>query len=266
MRDRRTALVTGASAGIGAEFARIFAERGFNLVLTARRRDRLDELAAELERSHGADSLVLPEDLADPDAPGRLRDHIRDAGLQIDALVNNAGYGVQGTYRSRPWHEHADFVRVLMTSVLELTHIFEAGMVERGYGRIINVASLAGLVPPSARHTLYSPAKAFVIRFSEALAQEHVGDGVYVTALCPGFTYTEFHDVLGNRAQVSRLPRFLWSDAREVAVQGYDAVMSGKTVHVVGAANRVVAGLVSMLPASVARSIMMHQWRRVRSG
>ncbi len=265
MPERKTALITGASAGIGAAFARVFAERGFDLVITARRRQRLDALACELGSAGGVDVLVLPEDLADPDAPERLHAEIVRAGRHIDALVNNAGYGLRGTFASRAWPEHAAFVQVMMASVLHLTHLFEQEMVARGYGRIINVASLAGLVPPSARHTLYSPVKAFIISFSEALAQEHVGDGVNVTALCPGYTYTEFHDVMGNRSQVSRLPRLLWTDAYRVAAEGYDAVMAGKTVHIVGRTNRLLAGLVQALPSSLVRAVVAKQWKRVRS-
>lgn len=265
MPERRTVLITGASAGIGAAFARVFAERNFDLILTARRAERLSALAGEISSATGVDVLTIPADLADPAAPERLRDEIAVRERTVDALVNNAGYGVPGTFRSRSWSEHAEFMQVLMTSLVHLTHLFEPGMTERGYGRIINVASLAGLVPASARHTLYAPAKTFVIRFSEALAQEHRGNGVHVTALCPGFTRTEFHDALGNRPQVSKLPRFLWSDAYSVACSGFDAVMAGQSVHVVGGINRVLAGIIRAVPSSLARAAMERQWRRVRS-
>jgi short-subunit dehydrogenase len=204
----RTALITGASAGIGTALARVFAEHGFDLVLTARREARLVALASELEQKFGTRSTCIAEDLADPKAPRRLFDEVTARGIRIDALVNNAGYGVPKSYRNASWETHATFMQVLVTAVLELTHAFEPGMTERRYGRILNVSSLAGLVPGSAGHTLYGAAKSFLIKFSESLALEHAGDGVHVTALCPGFTHTEFHDVrrfarLGSQAAVA---------------------------------------------------------------
>jgi short-subunit dehydrogenase len=249
--SRRTALITGASAGIGAAFAEVFAAEGFDLVLTARREDRLREAAARLEQQHGVRVHVIADDLADPAAPARLCAEIAARGLTIDALVNNAGFGVTGTYVSRDWDCHAAFVQVMVTAVAELTHRLLPGMIERRYGRIVNVASLAGLSPAPAGHTLYAAAKAFLIKFSEALAGEVRRHGVHVTALCPGFTLTEFHDVTGTRATVSRLPRFMWMDAMTVARQGFDAVTAGIPIYVNGRVNRTIAALVRLLPYRV---------------
>jgi hypothetical protein len=139
----------------------------------------------------------------------------------------------------------------MVVAAADLTHRFLPGMVERGYGRIINVASLAGLSPAPAGHTLYAPSKAFLIKFSEALAHEVGKHGVHVTALCPGFTLSEFHDVNGMRASVSRLPRFLWMDAATVARQGFAAVEEGIPIYVNGRVNRVIATLVRYLPYRV---------------
>jgi short-subunit dehydrogenase len=136
----------------------------------------------------------------------------------------------------------------MVTAVAELTHRFMPGMVERRYGRIINVASLAGLVPGSAGHTLYGASKSLLIKFSESLALEGLPHNVHVTALCPGFTYSEFHDVNGMRGLVSQLPGFMFMDADTVARQGYDAVMRGKSVYVNGRVNRGIALLVRYLP------------------
>ena len=245
---RRTALITGASSGIGAAFAEVFAAGGYDLVVTARREDRLRDLAARLEPQHHVRVHVIVEDLADPGAPERLCAGIAARGLTIDALVNNAGYGVTGVYTISDWSTHADFLQVMVVAVAELTHRLLPGMIERGYGRIVNVASLAGLSPAPAGHTLYAASKAFVIKFSEALASEVKARGVHVTAVCPGFTLSEFHDVTGTRATVSRLPRWLWMDAPTVARQGVAAVNQGIPIYVNGRVNRTIAALVRLLP------------------
>ncbi len=246
--NRRTALITGASAGIGAAFARVFAQNGFDLVLSARRSGRLEKLAAELGKEYKVTVHVIPADLADTETPQRIFDELSARNIHIDALVNNAGYGVPGLYRHEEWQTHRDFIQVLITSPSHLAHLLEPGMLERGYGRIINVASLAGLVPPSAGHTHYGAAKAFMIRFSQAHALELQGTGVHVTALCPGFTYSEFHDVSGAREKVSKLPKFMWMQADDVARQGFAAVMRGDMLYINGILNRAIAFFAKYLP------------------
>lgn len=260
----RTALVTGASAGIGAAFARVFAQNGFDLVLTARRLTRLEVLARELETEFGVRTHIIVADLAEPKTPQRIYDELHEDGITIDALVNNAGYGVPGLYRQVKWQTHRDFIQVMISAPAHLVHLFEPGMVERGYGRIINVASLAGLVPPSAGHTLYGAAKAFLIRFSGAHALEHIGTGVHVTALCPGFTYSEFHDVSGARRIVNQLPKFMWMDAGDVAQQGFEAVMRGDPVFINGRVNRFLALLAKYLPDWLTSRITRAQSHKFR--
>jgi len=247
----RTALITGASSGIGAAFADEFAARGFALVITARREDRLREVATRLERTHGRRVEVVASDLSQRDAAARLCYDVASRGLTIDALVNNAGYGVPGTYLASPWARHEAMLNLMVMAVSELTHRLLPGMVERRYGRIINVASLAGLVPAPAGHTLYAATKAFAIKFSEALAHEGRPHGVHVTAVCPGFTMSEFHDVTGTRAQVSKLPAWMWMDAPTVARQGFDAVMDGVPIYINGRANRAIEAFVRHLPQAV---------------
>lgn len=253
--NSRTALITGASAGIGEAFAEVFAAHGFDLVITARREDRLRAVAARLEQRHGIRVLVFVADHARRDTPERLCAELAARGLTIDALVNNAGYGVPGKYVASPWERHDDMLQVMVTGLAELTHRLLPGMVERGYGRIINVASLAGLVPAPAGHTLYAASKALVIKFSESLSHEVRGNGVHVTALCPGFTYSEFHDVPGTREQMNKLPPWMWMDAPTVARQGYDAVMAGIPIYVNGRVNRTIAVLVRYLPQAVVQAI-----------
>ena len=260
----RLALITGASAGIGAAFARVFAAHGFDLVLTARREDRLRTLAAELERAHGIRAHVFRVDLAERDAPERLCADLAAANLAVDVLVNNAGYGVPGAFNSVSWQRHAEFLQVLVVSLTELTYRLVPGMVDRGYGRIINVASLVGLLPAPAGHTLYAAAKAFVIRFSEALSCEVSHRGVHVTAVCPGFTLSEFHDVTGTRAMVRRLPSWLWMDAPDVARQGYDAVMAGRPVYVNGRVNTAIAMLARYMPQRLVHAVNRRVGRAYR--
>lgn len=255
MAAQRTALITGASSGIGAAFAEVFAAEGWNLVLTARREDRLRTLAGRLATEYGVTVAVIPADLAEPDAPARILSELRAQALHVDALVNNAGYGVPGAYLRSPWSQHDAMLRVMVTSVAELTHLLLPDMLERGYGRIINVASLAGLVPSPGGHTLYAATKAFLIKFSEALGHEVRRNGVYVTALCPGFTYSEFHDVTGTREQMKTLPPWLWLDAATVARQGYDAVMAGEPMYVNGGVNRTIAALVKFAPQRLIRAV-----------
>jgi short-subunit dehydrogenase len=247
-RERRTALVTGASAGIGRAFADVFAARGFDLVLCARREDRLRAIAAELERRHGVRVHVRSVDLAGRDAASRMVETLAADRIVVDALVNNAGYAVPGAFARTDWQRQADFLQVMVVAVADLTHRLLPGMIERGYGRIINVASLAGMLPAPAGHTLYAASKAFVIRFSESLSHETGHDGVHVTAVCPGFTYTEFHDVIGTRGEVSGLPWFMWMKPDEVARQGVDAVMRGTPVFVNGRVNSAIHLLARLLP------------------
>jgi short-subunit dehydrogenase len=245
---KRTALVTGASAGIGKAFAEVFAREGFDLVLTARRADRLESIAADLRQRHGTRVHVVAADLADPAAPARIAGDLFAAGITIDALVNNAGYGVPGTFTETTWSAQRDMLQVMVMAPAELTHRFLPGMLARRYGRIINVASVAGLVPQSAGHALYGASKSLVIKFSQAIALEGLPHNVFTTAVCPGFTYSEFHDVNGMRPQVSQLPSWMWMDAATVAQQAYDAVMAGRLIYVNGLVNRTMVLLARYLP------------------
>jgi short-subunit dehydrogenase len=262
--EGKTALVTGASAGIGKAFAELLASRGYGLVLTARRRDRLDDLARRLATQHGVATHVVVADLAEPDASARIADAVREQGLHIDFLVNNAGYGVPGSYVKVPWTDHQHFIQVMMTAVCDLTYRLLPPMLDRGWGRVINIASVAGMVPAPAGHTLYGASKAFVIRFSEALAAESAPKGVNVTAVCPGFTYSEFHDVTGTRDQMGSVPAMLWLNADDVAREGYDAVMRGKSVVVNGMPYRLLTWLVGVVPRSIVMAVSAAAGRRYR--
>jgi short-subunit dehydrogenase len=260
----RWALVTGASAGIGAALARELAARGNNLVLTARRLDRLELLARELSDRHAIRAERIAADLSQPPASEQLCAAIAARGIVVDALINNAGYGVTGHYPAQPWSVHAEFLQVMVTAPCELAWRLLPGMQQRGYGRIVNVASLAGLVPGSAGHTLYAASKAFLIKFSQSLALENSGKGVNVCALCPGFTYSEFHDVTGTRPIVSKMPKWMWLTAEEVARQGIDAVERGDVVWVTGRVNRAIKAMMKVLPDRFALRTMQKRSRSFR--
>jgi short-subunit dehydrogenase len=262
--SRRRALVTGASAGIGAEFARQLAARGCDLVLTARRADRLHALATDLKTQYHVDADVCVADLGDPAAPARIVAAATENGRAIDILVNNAGYGVPGRYDKVDWATHARFMQVLVTAPLELCHRLIPAMRERHFGRIINVASLAGLVPATPGNTLYGPAKAFLMRTSQALALENRAHGIHVCALCPGFTHSEFHDVSQARGLVSKLPGWMWSNADDVVRQGLDAVERGRVLCVPGRVNRVIKALMDVLPDRVALGLVARRAKDFR--
>ncbi len=256
------ALVTGASSGIGAAIAREYAARGRALILTARREGRLTELAGELRSQ--VPVVVIAADLADPAAPERLFEVCREQGLFVEILVNNAGYGVPGRYTSASWQTHGDFLQVMVTAVAELTHRFLPAMQTAGRGQILNVASVAGLVPGSIGHTLYGPVKSWLIKFSESLALEGDAHGVKACALCPGFTYSEFHDVTGTRGQVSQMPAYMWLKAPDVARAGIDAVERGEPICVPGAVYRIIHLLVKLLPGGLARRLVARRSKNFR--
>jgi len=250
------ALVTGASAGIGAAFARELAARGAALVLTARRTERLEALAAELRERHGTRSECIAADLADPAAPAALCTEIERRGIAIDILINNAGYGLPGHFTKPSWAEHAAFIQVMMSAPCELAYRLLPAMQRRGYGRIGNIASLAGHIPGSAGHTLYGASKAFLIKFSQSLALENKARGIHVCAICPGFTYSEFHDVTGTRGVVSKMPAYMWLSAEAVVREGLDAMERGEIVHVTGRVNRFIKGLLKVIPDCMALRII----------
>jgi uncharacterized protein len=261
----RLALVTGASSGIGAALARVYASHGYDLALSARRGDRLHALADEIRLRYGVDSLVIPADLASPEAPEQILSGIEANGREVDALVNNAGYGLPGAYAATRWEDQRALLQVLVTAPCELTHKVRPGMLERRFGRIVNVASLAGLMPGARGHTLYGPAKALVMRFSQGLHVETQGTGVHVSALCPGLTYSEFHDVTGTRAQVSdSTPTWMWLGADEVAQAGYEAAEANRPICVTGAPNKAIAALAKIIPDEWGMALLASQSSRFR--
>lgn len=261
---RRTVLITGASAGIGAALARVCAARGHHLILTARREGPLQALAEELAVAHGVAAAVVVADLAEPEAPARLVEAIAARGLSVDGLINNAGFSRTTGFLTTDPADHAAMIRVMLSAPVELSRLVLPGMVERGWGRVLNVASLAGQMPATGGDTLYGPIKSFLIKASQGLWLETQGTGVHVTALCPGYTYTEFHDVNGSRDQVSAAyPKWMWMDADRVARIGWDAVEANRPRVTPGFANNVLAALGGLLPDALALKMVGGHARRL---
>lgn len=259
-------LITGASAGIGAALAREYAARGWDLALVARREDPMIALATELKNAHGTVSHIFATDLFEANATKKLMTRIYKKNLEIDGLVNNAGYGLPGSYIDSDWAAHADFLQLMLRAPCELAHALLPGMKERGFGRIINVASLAGHIPGSRGHTLYAAVKSFLIKFSQSLNLEMQTHGVHVSALCPGFTYSEFHDVNGTRSSVSKLPDFMWMSAEDCAEQAAEACERNRAVFIPGGVNKTIAAAAKILPESIALSLMAKNSERIRKG
>jgi short-subunit dehydrogenase len=244
------ALVTGPTAGIGQVFARKLAASGTHLVLVARNAERLHGLADELTRSHAIQVEVLAADLAQPSDLRGVEDRVE--ALDLDLLVNNAGFGLRGRFLQLPADEHERMVRVHVIAPIRLARAALPGMIARGRGQIVNVSSLAGF-SPAVGGSLYGATKACLTYFSEALGIEIAGTGVQIQALCPGFTHTEFHE--RARMDEEAIPAWMWMDAQEVVEASLHALEQGKAVCVPGARNRSLAALMGALPRPVARWI-----------
>lgn len=229
----RTALITGASAGLGVEFARQLAARGFDLLLIARREDRLKEVAREIGEKHGNAIHCFAADLSQRSAPAEIADFARESRLEIDYLVNNAGSAGPHLLQEPDWNVQAEFLELMMLSVAQMCHHFIPPMRERGHGRVINVSSFAGRIArPAGAH--YGPSKAYLIALSEELALDLKGSGVHVSALCPGFTHTEFHERAGLMEMKRGLPGWMWYEAETVVREGIEAVEQGRAIMISG--------------------------------
>lgn len=250
---KQTALITGASSGLGREFARLFAAAGYDIVLVARRRQELDALAAELPPRHGIRARVLVEDLADPMAPSRIFDHLKSEDVQISMLVNNAGFGEKGSFAVLGEKRQMDMLQVNIAALTHLTRLFLPGMLGRRQGRILNVASTAAFLP-GPNMAVYFATKAFVLSFSEAIAEEVRGGGVTVTCLCPGPTETGF--AAAAHMEDSLLFKLGTMKAAEVAEAGFDGMMQGRRLIVPGWKNKISAASVRFSPRGLVLRLM----------
>jgi short-subunit dehydrogenase len=245
-----TILITGASAGLGADFARALAKKPVTLILTARRADRLTTLARELERRPGIEVHVIPADLGQAEGVKTLIDGVRDRGLSVDTLINNAGFGALGDFADSDLATQMGMIDLNIRALVTLTHALLPPMLARGRGGVLNVASTAAF-QPGPYMAIYYASKAFVLHFSEALHEEVKGRGVTVTALCPGPTRTEFADVAGM-AETPLFERFAGT-SEQVVRDGLAALERGQAVMVSGLLNRLTAASARIAPRGVLR-------------
>ena len=244
------ALITGATAGIGYELAKLFAADGFHLVLVARDEVRLKNVATELQTAHNIEAIVLPKDLANSSAPREIFETLRDTPVSV--LVNNAGFGSQGAFADEKLELSLNMMHVNLDALVRLAHLFIQPMLKRRRGRILNVASTAGFQPGPFTNIYYAT-KAFVFSFSVALAEELADSGVTVTTLCPGFTKTEFHQRAGMKRSSRWLPMM---SAQDVARTGYRGLMNGKRIVIPGWRNKLTAAVSRRLPATFTARIV----------
>ncbi len=255
-----TALITGASGGIGLELARLFAADGNDVVLVARTEDKLRALAGEINHDHGVTAHIYPADLADPAAPGRICDELASAGVGIDALVNNAGFALFGPLVALDEAKLDELLQVNIVALTDLTRRLLPGMLERGRGYVLNVASTAAFFPGPWMSSYYA-SKAYVLNFSIAVNEEVRGTGVSVTALCPGPVETGFQ----ARAEMegSKLFNARMSSAAEVAAFGYRAMKARKPLAVEGSRNKVITFLSRLGPRPMAARVTMRAHTRL---
>ncbi len=250
----KTALITGASGGIGYELAKIFARDKYNLVLVARSEKKLQEIASELQKSYGISAKVIAKDVSKLSAVQEIYDALKQDGIIVDALVNNAGFGDFGFFTETSWEKELEMINLNMTSLTALTKLFVKDMVARKAGKIMNVASTASF-QPGPLMAVYYATKSYVLSFSEAISNELNGTGVTVTALCPGPTTSGFQAAadMGDSKLVKgkKLP-----SSQEVAEYGYKAMMSGKVVAVHGLMNKIMAQSIRYTPRAVVRSLV----------
>jgi short-subunit dehydrogenase len=248
-------LITGASAGIGAELAREFAKHGHSLVLVARSKDKLTALAGELNAAHDTDALVIVEDLSRKGCAQAIVDELADRGIEIDILVNNAGVLDVGPFADTDTDVYDNMVALNVAALTSLTSLLLPAMVGRKFGRILNVASLAAFQPlPSM--AVYAATKAYVLSLTEALSEELRGTGVKVTALCPGLTDTSMvTSIKAKSATAQAMPNMLISDPKDVAKQAYKATMSGQTILVPGIPNQIAAAWAQVTPRWLTRTV-----------
>lgn len=264
MSKSKYALITGASAGLGLAFAEQLAAQNNHLILVARREQRLQKISQELSTAHGIQVHYIVADLADSQAADDIYKHCQKHNWFVSQLINNAGYGVPGDFDQVDWLTHEKQLNVMLNNLVKLTHLVYPAMKQAGHGGILQVASLAGLAPPTAGHTLYGPMKAFVIKFAHSLHLEAKEHGVHVTAVCPGFTYTEFHDVNGTRSRMNALSKSLWMTADEVVTQSLTALAQNKPVKINGWRNQLIALMTRLFPDKLIRALFQSNIQKYR--
>jgi short-subunit dehydrogenase len=252
--SRPLALITGASSGIGAAFARAYAKRGYDVAIVARRLDRLESLAIELRNTDRVEAFPIAADLSIWEAEKPVLAALEALGRSVDVLVNNAGFGVASYFLAVPWARQRDGLMTMVVSATALTHALLPAMVERGRGSVINVGSLTSFSPGAASHTLYPGIKTYALRFSQALDAELRAKGIRVTCVCPGLTETEFADVSGAGEQMKATPRIFSQTATSVAEAAIVGNEKGHVIVVPAWHDKIAALLLRYLPEPLVRA------------
>ena len=250
--NNKYSLITGGTAGIGLDIAKELAKRGHNILLTARREERLKEISASIKEEFNVDCNYIAADLADASAPEMIYNFCSEKNYIVDILVNNAGYSINKKFHETGEDEEEKFLRVLGIAIVALTKKFIPSMLEQKHGKIMMVSSLASFAPPSSGWgALYGPIKTFVNRFGDAININYRSQGITATNVCPGFTVTEFHTASGMQDAMDKVPAFMKKDSETVAIGAVQAMMKGRSVWVPGMLNKLLAFLCNILPTSI---------------
>tara|TARA_B100001758_G_scaffold247793_1_gene267298 strand:- start:7044 stop:7838 length:795 start_codon:yes stop_codon:yes gene_type:complete len=245
------ALVTGASSGIGLEISKYLAKKGYNLILTARSKDKLNDLSKEIKSKYNVLVDFLSLDLSDKTSPFKIFDYCISKNYEVSVLVNNAGFANPDKFHQTPMDDEERFIRVLGISVISLTKLFIKQMLEKKHGRIMIISSVAAFAPPSSIQSLYGPIKTFMNRFSEGLNLSYNRKGITSTAVCPGYTVTNFHSASGVQDEMDRVPSFMKKDAKRIAQEAVEATLKGKSICVPTKTWKVITFLIRLLPTWV---------------
>ena len=245
--NKKYALITGASSGIGEEIARNLASKGFNLVITARRLERLNNLSNYICSQYEVDVRVISADLSEESAVNTIYEFCEKNGLHVDMIVNNAGYGIPTQFHETSMIEEEKFLRVLGTSVISLTKAFIPEMIKNKSGKIMIISSVASFAPPSVIQSLYGPVKTFMNRFGDTLNALYKRDGISSTVVCPGYTVTEFHTASGVQEQMDKVPEFLKLNVKKVAEEAVQATLKGKTLCIPSKRYKVIVFLLKVV-------------------
>jgi short-subunit dehydrogenase len=248
----KTALVTGAGSGLGLEFSKLLAKDNYNLVLVDVDKRALEEVKNSIKKKHNTKVEVLMKDLSRANASQEIFEFVN--GRSLDVLINNAGFGLFGPFAQTNWHRESDMLHLHIMTTTQMTKLFLKGMLQRGSGHILNVSSLAAF-EPGPLMSIYYASKAYILSFSEAIANELKGSGVSVTALCPGPTKTRFQEVVANSSSKNRIQMNMAS-SKKVAKIGYKAMMAGKEIVIPGLLNKVIAFLPRLMPRNKVTSIV----------
>ena len=242
----KTVLITGASSGLGKDFAILFAEKGYDLVLTARRKKNLEEIRNNLINQFGIKAYIISRDLSDLKSTEEIYNFCEENKIQINVLVNNAGYGLKDSFEKISLKDHIDFINVLSTSAIALTRLFLPGMIKRKFGRIINISSVAAFAPFTNSGGMYIATKLMLLKFSEMIHNDYKNKNIFSCSVCPGFTHTEFHNEM--KEFKSSIPSFMWMESRTVVEQAYEASMSGKDIIINGWRYKILVFLMKITP------------------